>query len=135
MNNKAETRKALAKVIKSYFKGKVYTYDKSELMRCEYRIKSVIPNKSSSEWVSEEFTLNLEVVKVEKSYPKKGEDGMYVRDESGRIVREFRKYSPNKLFAHHNNYKLRNDAKTPSIFKALGVGSYYIKIGTIKWPQ
>jgi hypothetical protein len=129
---KTETRKRLAKIAKDHLKDKVFYYE-SDNMRCQYKIKSVIPDKSIYDYVSYDFTLNLEVISVERRTYVRDEFGLLRRGEDGLLVREFRKYSPDKKFAHDYNHRVRGHAKNPIIFKALGLREYDIKVDKVKW--
>ena len=127
-----EIRKGLAKIAKTHLKDKVFKYE-DDYIRIQYKIKSVVPDKTDNKYVDYELKLGIEVISLERKMLVKGENGLNVRGEDGRLIREFRRYVADKTFAHRNNHKLRFHAKTPTIFKALGIKGYDIKVGTIKW--
>ena len=125
-------RKRLANIAKRTLKDKVFRYE-DDNTRVQYKIKSVVPNKTDNKYVDYDLKLGLEVISLERKMFVRGENGLSVRGEDGRLVREFRKYVADKRFAHNNNYKLRGAAMRNIVFKALGIREYYIKVATIKW--
>lgn len=127
---KIESRKKVAKLMKSYCDGKVFDYAQG-FMRCRYRISSVIPVKG--EYSLKLFKIKVEVIHTERKFVKRGEDGLRVRDAFGNYEYEFRRIYPDKKHAHNHNYYMRCEVLKNSVFKVFGLTSWDLEVGTVKW--
>lgn len=129
---KQSSRKRVSVILKEYFKDKVFDYEYGN-MRCQYKIKSVIPVKDFYEHPLKEFKLNVEVVLTETRVIQWDRNFGRVRDENGNLVYHWKKAYCSKTHAHRYNHQIRRDAKSQSIFKVFGINQYDIQDGTVKW--